>query len=169
MSYGMDADGDGMLDFAELQAYEAYKQQMKDEAAALAAKEKAALAAMEAKMVSTYETVPGFAARRGWHGNSLNEHNYGEVIKSDTAVFPCNKLAPGAMAQMLTKPVSPTVGVPMEPRGRARERGGGGVEVGGPFAFMEGDRLVAAMQPGYKPSVHGAGNAFDSKIFTGGY
>ena len=140
--YGMDSDGDGMVDFAELQAYEKFKAEKVAEAKAAAAAAEAAKAAAKAEMESQYDTVPGFAARRGWHGNSLNEHNYGETLKSDDAVFAYNKLTPGPMAQLLSKPVAATSGVPMEPRGRARTNGGGGVE--GPVAFMEPDRLAAS-------------------------
>ena len=37
------------------------------------------------QMVAEYETVPGFAARRGWHGNAINDHNYGEPLTAATA------------------------------------------------------------------------------------
>ena len=78
--YGMDSDGDGMVDFAELQAYEKFKAEKVAEAKAAAAAAEAAKAAAKAEMESQYDTVPGFAARRGWHGNSLNEHNYGCLL-----------------------------------------------------------------------------------------
>ena len=84
-------------------------------------------------------------ARRGWHGNELNEHNYGATLVKETAVFPCNSLKPGKMAQMLAGNQTRTSGVPMEPRGRAREKGGGGIEA--PVDFYEPDRLVAAASP----------------------
>jgi hypothetical protein len=150
MSYGMDADGDGMLDFAELQAYEKFKAEKDAEARAAWEAQEAAKAGAKAAMVSDYDTVPGFAQRRGWHGQELNTHNYGVPITKDSAIFPCNKLPPGKMAQMLKRPVSPTAGVPMEPTGRARERGGGGIDE--PIEYYEADRLALANIPGYTPS-----------------
>jgi hypothetical protein len=135
---------------AELQAYEAFKAQKIAEAKAAAEADAVSRASAKAEMLSTYDTVPGFAARRGWHGNSINEHNYGEHLGKDP-VFAYKPLPSGAMANLLEKSVSPTAGVPMEPRGRARVRGGGGVDA--PTPFFEPNRLEVP------------GNAFDSKLF----
>lgn len=137
--YGMDGDGDGMVDFAELQAYEKFKAEKKEEAKAAAAALEASKAAAKAEMETQYDTVPGFAARRGWHGNAVNLHNYADHLDEHEAVFPYRCLKPGAMAAILQKPGNPTAADPMEPRGRARTQGGGGVE--GPIAFMEPPRL----------------------------
>lgn len=137
--YGMDSDGDGMVDFAELQKYEAYKAEKVAEAKAAAAAVEAAKAADKAAMETQYDTVPGFAARRGWHGNEVNLHNYADHLDEHEAVFPYRCLQPGPMAAMLQKPTSSTAGAPMEPRGRARTNGGGGVE--GPTPFYEANRL----------------------------
>ena len=78
-------------------------------------------------MESQYDVVPGFAQRRGWHGSNVNQHNYAEAINPNDAVFACNKLKPGKMAELLARPPSPTSSDPMEPRGRARTNGGGGI------------------------------------------
>ena len=137
-AYGMDGDGDGVLSFEELQAYEAFKAQKKAEAQAAAAAAAAAQAAGKAAMQADYDTVPGFAARRGYIGNTMNDHNYGEPLSAEKAVFKYNKLTPGKMAQMLARPVDSS-GPPMEPRGRARTNGGGGIE--GQTEFYEPDRL----------------------------
>ena len=37
-------------------------------------------AMMDERNKSDYETVPDFAARRGWDGNTLNERNYAEAL-----------------------------------------------------------------------------------------
>ncbi len=71
-------------------------------------------------MKTDYDTVPGFAARRGWHANNLNSHNYGAKLEADNAVFPTNFLSQGPMAQMLARPTSPTHPSSQMPRGRAR-------------------------------------------------
>lgn len=139
--YGMDNDGDGMVDFAELQAYEKFKAEKLAEAKALAAAAEAAKAEAKAANESQYDTVPGFAARRGWHGNAMNEHNYAEPLKKEDAVFAYNALSKGPMAQLLARPASTTAGAPMEPRGRARTQGGGGIE--GPVAYYEPDPLAS--------------------------
>ena len=138
-TYGMDTDGDGMMSAAELRAYEDYKAQKRAEAEAHEQKLAAEAAAARAAMEPQYDTVPGFAARRGWHGNTLNEHSYGKALNEADAVFPYNKLKPGPMANLLAKQVSPTAGQPMEPRGRARLQGGGGCA--GPVAFYEPNPL----------------------------
>lgn len=138
--YGMDSDGDGVVNFAELQAYEKHKQDMIAQAAQSKAAAEAAKAGAKAEMASQYDTVPGFAARRGWHGNDVNHHNYADHLDEHEAVFPYRCLPPGPMAAMLQKNATTTTGVPMEPRGRARTNGGGGVE--GPSSFYEQDRLA---------------------------
>ena len=115
----MDASGDGMMDKAELDAYYEVKKQaeldlQKEQAVAAAAK-----AATMAANASDYETVPGFAARRGWDGNAINEHNYAEPLTAEKAVFPYREVAHGPMAQFLGRPVSPPKDN-QAPRGRSR-------------------------------------------------
>lgn len=138
--YGMDQSGDGIVDAAELRAYEEYKASKVAEAKAYAAALEASKAADKAEAVTDYDTVPGFAARRGWHGNNINEHNYGEHLKPEDAVFSYTALKPGKMAAMLEAKSSKPPPSPMEPRGRARTKGGGGIE--GAVPFYEPDRLT---------------------------
>ena len=45
-------------------------------------------------------------ARRGWHGNSLNEQNYGDELTPDSAVFPFNAHKDGSMARFLHQPAA---------------------------------------------------------------
>ena len=132
-AYGMDTSGDGVLDAEELAAYREYLAQKEAEARAHAQMVEDSKAAAKAQMETQYDTVPGFAARRGWHGMETNTHNYAEPLKKEDAVFAYNKLKPGPMAQMMAKAVDPSAGMPMEPRGRARTQGGGGIDGAVPF------------------------------------
>lgn len=143
--YGMDQSGDGIVDAAELRAYEEFKAQKKLEAEQAAAALEASKAAAKAAAQTDYDVVPGFAGRRGWHGNEINHHNYADHLDEHEAVFPYRCLPPGPMAAMLQKNSTTTTGQPMEPRGRAREKGGGGIE--GAVSFYEVDRLQAAANP----------------------
>jgi len=117
--YGMDASGDGMMDKAELDAYYAVKAQAEADLAKEQAIAAAARTASMAANASQYETVPGFAARRGWDGNTINEHNYAESLTKETAVFPYREVSHGPMAQFLERPPSPPKDN-QAPRGRSR-------------------------------------------------
>jgi len=160
--YGMDKDADGTVDFAEIQAYEKYKAEMYAKAKANANAVEASKSGLKAGMTSDFDTVPGFRDRRGWHGNDVNHHQYAEPIAADTAVFPYNKGKVGQMASMLQTSSNTTYdritalakepsGSPMEPRGRARTRGGGGID--SPIKFYEPNPLLEQS------------NAFDSRLF----
>jgi len=165
--YGIDGDGDGIMDFKELQAYMAFKAKKLEEALAHDAAVEAGKAAMKKEMLGDYETVPGFVDRRGWHGNDINEHNYGEHLTAKTAVhddFPgrvFNQLPAGPMAKIMGGPAAASSS--MDPRGRARARGGGGID--DPVSYYEPDRLVAASTGPYSPTKYQ--NAFDSRLFSG--
>ena len=65
--------------------------------------------------------MPGFAARRGWHGNKLNEQNYGDTLTPATAVFPYNAHGDGAMAKFLHSTNAKPAHSPDGLRGRARQ------------------------------------------------
>ena len=121
--YGMDASGDGMMDKAELDAYYEYKAQAEEALKVEKAQMAARKAAFEQTNKSDYETVPDFAARRGWDGNSLNEHNYAETLTKDKAVFPFVQVSHGPMAKFLERP-PPASSAGMAPRGRSREVAG---------------------------------------------
>jgi hypothetical protein len=118
--YGMDSSGDGIMDKAELDAYYEYKAQVEQQLLAEKAQAAAQKAAVDAANASDYETVPGFAARRGWDGATINEHNYAEPLTAQTAVFPFRAVAHGPMAQFLDRP-APASSANMAPRGRSRD------------------------------------------------
>lgn len=118
--YGMDTSGDGMMDKAELDAYYEYKAKAEEAHQAELAQMATMKAMMDERNKSDYETVPDFAARRGWDGNTLNEHNYAEALTSEKAVFPFHQVAHGPMAQFLERP-APASGKDMAPRGRSRD------------------------------------------------
>ena len=108
------------MDKAELDAYYEYKAKVEQELVAEKAAAAAKKAAIDAANASDFETVPGFAARRGWDGNTINEHNYAESLTAEKAVFPFHQVAHGPMAQFLERP-APASSANMAPRGRSRD------------------------------------------------
>lgn len=71
--YGMDQSGDGKLDFAELQEYYKVKDDAEVAHQAELAQRAQTRAVTAARNATDYETVPGFEARRGWHGREINK------------------------------------------------------------------------------------------------
>ena len=117
--YGMDSSGDGVMDFEELQAYYKVKEDAEAALKMELARQEAAKAQAAAANASDYETVPNFAARRGWDGNAINEHNYAEKLTEDKAIFPFRTVSHGPMASFLESSAGSPQGN-QGPRGRAR-------------------------------------------------
>jgi len=89
--------------------------------------EAAASAARRAAFATDYETVPGFAERRGFNGFQVEHFQYGkhltpeEVADRDTpGTSPDNIQSDGPMASIMARPPSPPKDTMMGPRGRAR-------------------------------------------------
>jgi len=129
--YGFDDPTDGVITAEELAAYEAHKDAMELAQEAEMARARAYLDQRAAMNKSDYDTVPGFAARRGWHGNNLNEQNYGDELTPDHAVFPFNAHKDGSMAKFLHQRGEVPERQPDPLRGRSREVSGYYKEVPG--------------------------------------
>jgi len=125
--YGMDGDADGMFTAEELAAHHAHLAAMKAQEQERLAAQAAASAARQAKFATLYETVPGFAERRGFNGFQVEHFQYGkhltpeEVADRDTpGTSPDNMHLDGPMASIMARPPSPPKDTMMAPRGRAR-------------------------------------------------
>jgi len=109
--YGMDGDADGMFSHAELQAHYKYKASVEAERRAQYAAQAAHLQAMANKNKTIYETVPGFAARRGFNGNKMETFKYGKVLspaefadRDTPGTSPDVILPQNAFAKMMSRP-----------------------------------------------------------------
>lgn len=78
--YGMDGDADGMFTAEELAAHHAHLAAMKAQEQERLAAQAAASAARQAKFATLYETVPGFAERRGFNGFQVEHFQYGKHL-----------------------------------------------------------------------------------------
>lgn len=111
----------------ELKQHYAYKEEMEKRRRAEYAKQAAELQAMADKNKTIYETVPGFADRRGFNGCKMETFKYGkeltpeEFADRDTpGTSPDVILGKQSFAQMLSRPMA-TKPQPMAPRGKWRE------------------------------------------------